>query len=63
LSEREALENSYYYFIQALEILALPASEQCERMGNYNTAWELKHDVGAVAYLLKLPDSSRLSEI
>ena len=62
LSEREAFENGYYYFVTAVEILSLPASAQCERMGNYNTAWELKDDVGAGSHLLRSPSSSRLSE-
>ncbi len=41
IREREAFENGYY-FIKALEILALDAPTQCETMGNYNVAWELK---------------------
>ena len=61
IREREAFENGYYYFIQALEILAQDASAQCENSGNYNVAWELKDDVSAGAYLLNSPSSSRLT--
>jgi hypothetical protein len=62
LSEREAFENGFYYFVQALEVLALPASEQCERLDDFNVAWELKNDVGAAEFLLRSPSSSRLSQ-
>lgn len=60
LSEREAFENGYYYFIQAVEVLALSAEAQCQRMGDYNVAWELKHDVAAAEHLLRSPSSDRL---
>lgn len=62
LSERDAFENGYHYFIEALEILSLPAPAQCERMGSYNTAWELRDDIVAGSYLLQSASSSRLSE-
>ena len=61
LSEREAFENGFWYFSESLEILAAPAHVQCERMGNYNVAWELKDDVQAAGYLLQSPSSGRLS--
>jgi hypothetical protein len=62
LSEREAFENGYFYFVAALETLALPADAQCQRMGDCNVAWELKRDVGAAEYLLQSPSSARLSD-
>ncbi len=63
ISERESFENGYYYFVQALELLSLPADVQCQRMGDYNVAWELKRDVSAAEYLLRSPSSSRLSPV
>lgn len=35
-----------------LDVLARPAEEQCELMGDYNTAWELRDDALAGHYLL-----------
>ncbi len=61
MSEREAFENGFFYFFEALEILASSPEAQCKRVGNYNVAWELKSDVSAVSYLLQSPSSSRLS--
>ena len=59
--EREAFENGFLHFAHALEVLSLPAAEQCERMGNFNVAWEIKDDVAAAAYLLRSPHVGRLS--
>jgi hypothetical protein len=63
ISERESFENGYYYFVQAIDTLSLPADAQLQRMGNcpYNLAWELVYDVRAGEYLLRSPSSSRLS--
>jgi hypothetical protein len=55
ISEEAAFENAYYYFVQAVEVLAMAAEAQCEIMGNYNVAWELKGDVSAGSYLFNLP--------
>lgn len=60
ISEREAFEHAYYYFLQALELLASDSETQCKKGGNYNVAWELKNDVSAGAYIFNLPE--RLSE-
>lgn len=57
ISEKDAFANGLFYFVKALKILAADADEQCQRMGNYNVAWELKDDVSAGAYLLNLPDA------
>jgi len=46
------LQGSVCVFIDAVEILAMPAAEQCQAMGDYNVAWELKDDVAAGRYLL-----------
>jgi hypothetical protein len=61
IQEREEFENGYYYFVRALEVLAEDAPTQCQRMGNYNVAWELKDDVSGGAYLLNYSSSARLS--
>jgi len=54
MSEQEQFELGYYYFIQALKILAKEAKAQCQEMGNCNVAWELKDDVSAGSYMLKV---------
>ena len=54
MSEQEQFELGYYYFIQALKILAKEANAQCQEMGNCNVAWELKDDVSAGSYMLKV---------
>src|SRR5439155_23640835 len=41
--------------------LVQDAATQCERMGNYNVAWELKADVSRGKQLLSYSSSSRLN--
>jgi hypothetical protein len=38
-------DDYFARMIDALEVLRLPANEQCEAMGAYNSSWELQHDV------------------
>lgn len=52
LSLIEALHNGFYYFLQALEILKEEPERQCQLMGDYNTAWELRSDIAAGRYLI-----------
>ncbi|MDB6062005.1 MAG: hypothetical protein JWM78_2108 [Verrucomicrobiaceae bacterium] len=49
----EVFENSFHHFVQAVEVMTLPPQEQCERMGHFNVAFEIKEDVFAGAYLTK----------
>jgi len=51
LTAEESYRNSYHYFIDAVETLASEPSSACERMGDYNVAWEVKDDVQAGQYL------------
>jgi hypothetical protein len=37
--------SSYFYFLKSLKILALDALDQCEEMGYFNVAWELREDM------------------
>ncbi|WP_155754867.1 hypothetical protein [Burkholderia anthina] len=55
MSPEEEFANSYYYFVEALKILAADADSQCDVMGNYNVAWELKYNVSAGLCMLTLP--------
>jgi hypothetical protein len=50
---RDFFEDSLRIFIFSLEVLSHDAGTQCEEMGNYNTAWEIQHDVakGGVSLL------------
>jgi hypothetical protein len=41
MSPEEEFANSYYYFVEALKVLAADADSQCDVMGNYNVAWEV----------------------
>jgi len=47
LKSDEGFRTAYYYFIDAVTTLASNPDEACERMGDYNVAWELKDDVQA----------------
>lgn len=60
IREREEFENTYYYFVRALQILAQDAPTQCETMGNYNVAWELKDDLSRGAWVVNYQSSARL---
>jgi len=44
MSAIEASHLSYNVFLFTVETLAKPAEEQCQAMGDYNTAWELRDD-------------------
>jgi hypothetical protein len=55
ISDEEAYALSYRVFWEAVSMLALDADGQCEAMGNYNVAWELKDDVSAGTYLFNSP--------
>ncbi len=52
ISAEEASHNAYDVFRFTLEALASPADKQCELMGDYNTAWELRDDALAGHYLI-----------
>lgn len=47
----EEHRNAYFYFVEALEALAAEPKTQCELLGDYNVAWELKNNVGAGQFL------------
>jgi hypothetical protein len=50
--DEDEFHSSYRIFLNAVEMLASPAEDQCQLMGNYNVAWELKDDVSAGKYLI-----------
>lgn len=52
ISASEASHNAYAVFAFTLDVLARPAEKQCELMGDYNTAWELRDDALAGHYLI-----------
>lgn len=51
-AEESEFHSGYRVFVQAVEMLALPAEEQCAAMGDYNVAWELKDDVQAGKFMV-----------
>ena len=51
MDRAESDQNGFFYFVKALEILSMDAVAQCETKGNYNTPWEIQHDVADWAVL------------
>ena len=52
ISAEEAWHTEYKVFLFTLEAISRSPIEQCELMGDFNTAWELKHDALCGHYLL-----------
>jgi hypothetical protein len=52
LHNKDLMENSYYYFVKTLSILTESPAEQCAKMGDYNTPFELRDDGLVVDYLI-----------
>jgi len=50
--------TAYGTFRSAVEMLGLDPLDQCQAMGNYNVAWELKDDVSAGSFILASPNCS-----
>jgi hypothetical protein len=61
-SAAEEFANAYHYFVEALEVLEKDAATQCDLMGNFNVAWELKDDVLRGERLLTLPGGELTEE-
>ena len=51
-SEEEARHISYRTFLHTLEALADDPGEQCQRMGDFNTAWTLRDEALGGHYLV-----------
>ena len=58
MSTDDGFDSAYRVFAEALAMLASSPEDQCEAMGDFNVAWELKDDVQAGRYLV---DSGHLS--
>lgn len=52
ITDEEEFHSSFRVFLNAVEMLAASPEEQCQLMGNYNVAWELKEDVSTGKYLV-----------
>ena len=52
ISTEEAWHNGYWVFLFTLEALSRSPAEQCELMGDFNTAWELRDDALGGRYLI-----------
>ncbi len=50
--DEDEFHNSFRLYLSSLEMLAEAAEVQCELMGNYNVAWELKDDACAGRFLV-----------
>ena len=53
--------NAFFYFLKTLESLSEDASRQCEVMGNFNVAWELREDAITDANTVLALPGGRLS--
>ncbi len=52
ISDMEAWHHAYAHaFRWAVGCATLPAEQQCEEMGDYNVAWELRDDLSSGKYL------------
>jgi len=51
-TDEEEFHSSFRVFLNAVAMLASSPEEQCQLMGNYNVAWELKDDVQAGKFLV-----------
>ena len=49
--DRDFYENSYYYFIRKLEVLAASPQDACELLGHFNVAFETKFDLEGADYI------------
>lgn len=58
---QDNFENSFWYYVKALRVLSHDAETQCEEMGNYNTPWEIRQDVGECGLYLIRPSASYLT--
>lgn len=45
MSLEESFHNCLFYFLEALDVMALDASAQCHAMDNFNVAREIQQDV------------------
>lgn len=49
--DRDIYENSFYFFIKKLEVLAASPQKSCELLGHFNVAFETKFDLEGSDYL------------
>lgn len=55
--------NAYFHFLKALETLSEDADRQCEVMGYFNVAWELRDEaVDGANAILTLPGGGLSTE-
>ncbi len=60
--DRDAYENSYYYFIKQLEVLAASPEEACELLGHSNVAFGVKFDLEGSDYIFNYDSCSLEAE-
>jgi len=60
-AQQETYATAYYYFFQALELLAQDAETQCKRLDYFNVAWEIADDISRGAELLTSIPGGHLS--
>jgi hypothetical protein len=52
MDAEETYQHIFFYFIQALGILAMDPKPQCEAEGNFNVAQELKNEILSGRYVI-----------
>lgn len=60
MGPEETYHHVFFYFIQALRVLAMDPELQCEAQGNYNVAFELQSEILSGRYLI---GKDRLSDL
>jgi hypothetical protein len=60
-NEEYVYANGYHYFLKALDNLCRDADAQCEVMGYFNVAWELRDDARSSGKAVLALASGRLS--
>jgi hypothetical protein len=53
-SKREQFEQAYWSFAHALKVASENARAQCNTMGFYNVAWEIRNDIKSGIYMLEV---------
>jgi hypothetical protein len=52
MGPEEEYHHVFFYFVQALRILAMGPDPQCDPQGNYNVAFELQAEILSGRYLI-----------
>lgn len=60
--DEDAYANNYHYFQNSLVVLSQDAEAQCQAMGHFNVAWEIKDEITSNGYAVLNTVDTQLSE-